>query len=130
GSLGSGTLQLAVAQAILRRDRPLSFGPIQGRLRVSPRLDVVVDAFETRVGEASQLKASGRLGGPAALLGSELAGIGGGRGAGNEPVVDLDPPGAIEALHDIARSVSTCIPWHSPGVSVICPPLVRKGQNH
>lgn len=67
GSLGSGTLQLAVARAVLRRERPLSFGRVQGSLRVSPLLDVVVDAFETRVGEASQLKASGRLGGPAAL---------------------------------------------------------------
>jgi translocation and assembly module TamA len=61
GGIGSGTLDLAIAEGTWARREPLAVGPVRARLRVSPLLGIDVDSFEARTA-GSRLSAKGSLG--------------------------------------------------------------------
>jgi translocation and assembly module TamA len=61
GSIGLGTLEIALDGGTWRRGAPLELGPGHGLLRVSSDLDITIDALDTRTAR-STLHTSGRLG--------------------------------------------------------------------
>ena len=61
GSIGNGTLEVALDGGTLRRGTPLELRTGHGLLRVSSELDVTIDALQLATAR-SQVKLSGRLG--------------------------------------------------------------------